>query len=62
MITKVESEGEAVDGFAPVNSRKDFARDPSPMLERAPVGIFAVFGDRVIERNERKLWIDGLKK
>jgi hypothetical protein len=54
MITKVESKGEAVDGFAPVNSRKDFARDPSLMLERAPVGIFAVFAARVIEREMRE--------
>jgi hypothetical protein len=54
MITKVESEGEAVDGFAPVNSRKDFARDPSLMLERAPVGIFAVLDVRVIEREMRE--------
>lgn len=38
-MIKVESEGEAVDGVAPISSRKDFARWGSLMLERAPVGI-----------------------
>jgi hypothetical protein len=42
-IIKVESEGDAVDGDVPVNSRKDFARRASLKLERAPVGIFVEF-------------------
>jgi hypothetical protein len=45
MMIKVESEGETVDGWAPLNSRRDLARLASLMLERAPVGIFSmVFG------------------
>lgn len=40
MIIRVESEGEAVDGAAPVNSRNDFALCCSLKLERADVGIF----------------------
>ena len=38
-IIRVESNGEAVDGDAPVSSRKDLAGRDSLMLDRAPVGI-----------------------
>jgi hypothetical protein len=41
MMIKVESEGEAVEGLAPVSSRKDFALCSLILEERAPVGILA---------------------
>jgi hypothetical protein len=41
MMIKVESDGEAVEGGAPVSSRNDFALSWSLKLEeRAEVGIF----------------------
>ncbi len=43
MMIKVESDGEAVEGEAPVSCRKDFARLGSLVLERAEVGILAGF-------------------
>jgi hypothetical protein len=39
MMIRVESEGEAVEGAAPVSSRNDFAGRRSLKLERAPVGM-----------------------
>lgn len=40
MMTRVEFEGEAVAGGAPLSSRNDFARGWLLKLERADVGIF----------------------
>lgn len=43
MINNAESDGEAVDGDAPVSSRKDFARLESLIPERADVGMLIRF-------------------
>lgn len=48
-MIKVESNGEAVDRGAPVNSRNDFARLCSLMPERADVGI-------LVPGIEKTLW------